>query len=121
MDVLLFPRRIDPNRGWFGGRFRCLSDEPLGVQVEHPVQCALAGGLNGFSLAVVDLIRCHQAETGMVVVLIIPGEEAAAEVLGILDAAEAFGEFRLVFQGLEVGLRERVVVGGVGPAVRGDA
>ena len=38
------------------------------------------------------------------------------------NAAEALGELGLVFQGLEVGLRERVVVGGVGPAVRlGDA
>ena len=58
----------------------------------------------------------------MVMVLVVPGEEAAAEVLGILDAAEALGELGLVFQGLEVGFRERVVVGGVGPAVRlGDA
>src|SRR4051812_1234843 len=74
------------------------------------------------SLAVMDLIGRHQAETGMMVVLIVPGEEAATEVLGVLDAAEAPGELGLVFQGLEVSLRERVVVGGVGPAVRpGDA
>ena len=56
-----------------------------------------------------DLIRRHQAETGVVMVLIVPGEEAAAELFGVLDAAEAAGEFRLVFQGLEVGLRERRV------------
>src|SRR4051812_19779756 len=69
-----------------------------------------------------DLIRCHQAEAGMMVVLVVPGEEAAAEVFGILDAAEPAGEFGLVLQGLEMGLGERVVVGGVGPAVRlGDA
>jgi hypothetical protein len=41
---------------------------------------------------------------------VIPGEETAAEGPGILDAAEALGELRLVFQGLEMGLRERVVV-----------
>src|SRR4051812_7225902 len=58
----------------------------------------------------------------MVMVLIVPGEEAAAEVLGVLDAAEPAGKFRLVLQRLEVGLRERVVIGRVGPAVRpGDA
>ena len=74
------------------------------------------------SLAVVDLVRGHQAEAGMMVVLVVPSEEVTAEVLGVLDAAEALGELGLVFQGLEVGLRERVVVGGVGPAVRpGDA
>jgi hypothetical protein len=40
----------------------------------------LAGGLDSFGLAVMDLIGCHQAEAGMVVVLIVPGEEAAADV-----------------------------------------
>ena len=54
----------------------------------------------------------------MVVVLIVPGEEATAELFGVLDAAEAAGEFRLVFQGLEVSFRERVVIGCMGPAVR---
>ena len=47
------------------------------------------------------------------VVLDVPGEEAA-EVLGVLDATETFGEIRLVIQGLEVSFRERVVVGGGG-------
>ena len=85
-------------------------------------QHALASGLNGFGLSIMDLIRRHQAETGVVMVLIVPGEEAAAELFGVLDAAEAAGEFRLVFQGLEVGLGERIVIGGVRPAVRpGDA
>jgi hypothetical protein len=34
------------------------------------------------------------------VILVVPGEEAAAEGPGILDAAEAPGELRLVFQRL---------------------
>ena len=69
-----------------------------------------------------DLIGCHQAETGMVVVLVVPSEEAAAEVPGILGAAEATGKFRLIFQSLEVSFRERVVIGCMGPAVRfGDS
>jgi len=54
--VLRFQGRIDPDRGWFGGRFRCLSDQPLGVQAESVVECALAGGLDGVGLAVMDLI-----------------------------------------------------------------
>ena len=41
------------------------------------------------SLAIVDLVRGHEAEAGMVMVLVVPGEEAAAKVLGILNAAEA--------------------------------
>jgi hypothetical protein len=49
-----------------------------------------------------DLIGRHQAKIGMVVVLVVPGEEAAAKVLGVLDAAEAFGKFGLVFEGPRV-------------------
>jgi hypothetical protein len=44
------------------------------------VQCALAGGLDTFGLTVVDLVRGHEAEAGMVMVLVVPGEEAAADV-----------------------------------------
>src|SRR5664279_1448372 len=58
----------------------------------------------------------------MVMVLIVPIEEAAAERLGVLDAAEALRKLRLVFHGFEVALRERIVIGGVRPAVGfGDA
>ena len=58
----------------------------------------------------------------MVVVLVVPIEEAAAEASGVLDAAEALGELRLVLEGLEVAFGERVVVGDMRPVVRaGDA
>src|SRR6516225_5894886 len=68
------------------------------------------------------LIGRHQADAGMVMLLIVPIEEAAAERLGVLDAAEAPWKLRLVFHGFEVAFRERIVVGGVRPAVRfGDA
>jgi hypothetical protein len=36
------------------------------------------------------------------VIAIVPVEEMPAEDLGVLDRAEAFGEFRLIFQGFEV-------------------
>jgi hypothetical protein len=68
-------------------------------------QDILAGGMDGWSLPVVHLIWGHQADTGVVMMLIIPQEEGSAEPLCILDAAEAFGELRLVFQGLEMRLR----------------
>ena len=53
-------------------------------------------------------------------VLIIPGEEAAAEDAGRVDGLKPFGEFRLIFQCLEVGFRERVVIRGVWTAVGFD-
>ena len=53
-------------------------------------------------------------------VFIIPGEEAAAEDAGLVDGFEPFGEFWLIFQCLEVGFREWVVIRGVWAAVGFD-
>ena len=53
-------------------------------------------------------------------VFIIPGEETAAEGACPVDGFEPFGEFRLIFQCLEVGFREWVVIRGVWPAVGFD-
>src|SRR5674476_632448 len=61
-------------------------------------------------------------QASMVVVLIVPCEEAAAERFGVLNAAETLRKLRLVFHGFEVAFRERVVIGCVRPAVGfGDA
>jgi hypothetical protein len=61
-------------------------------------QDVLTGGMDGVGLAVLHLVRGHQADADMMVILVVPSEEAAAEGPGILDAAETFGELRLVFQ-----------------------
>jgi hypothetical protein len=79
-------------------------------------------GVDLVGLTVVHLVGRHQADAGMVVVLIVPIEEAAAERLGVLDTAETLRKLRLVFHGFEVAFRERIVIGGVRPAVGfGDA
>jgi len=52
------------------------------------VESFLAGCVDLVGLTVVDLVRRHQADASMVVVLIIPIEEATAEGLRILDAAD---------------------------------
>ena len=44
---------------------------------------------------------------------VVPVEEATAEAFGVLDAAKALGEGRLILEGLEVAFGERVVVGGI--------
>ncbi len=51
----------------------------------------LLGGVDGVCLAVMDLIGCYQADAGMMVVLIVPGQKASIDCLGVLDAAEALG------------------------------
>ena len=86
------------------------------------IEGELAGGVNGIDLAIVHLIRGHQADPGMVMFLIVPDEECATETSCVLDAAEAFGKARLILQGLEVAFGERVVVGRMRTIMRaGDA
>ena len=48
--------------------------------------------MDGLRLAVVHLVRRHQSDADVMVILVIPGEETAAEGPGILDAAEALGD-----------------------------
>jgi hypothetical protein len=59
--------------------------------------------VDGIGLTVVDLIRCHQADPDMVMLLIVPIEKAATEAFGVLDAAEALREARLILEGFEDG------------------
>ena len=66
-------------------------------------------------LSEVDLVGCHQADSCVMMVFVIPVEEAAAERAGLVDGLESFGEFRMIFQLLEVGLREGVVIRRVRP------
>ena len=87
-----------------------VADEPLRCAEERRIQGSLAGGVDCAGLPEVDLIRCHEADACVMMVARLPGEEAAAERAGLNDGLEPFGEFRLIFQRLEVGLRERVVV-----------
>ena len=60
---------------------------------------SLAGCVDLVGLTVVDLVWRHQADASMVVILIIPIEEAAAEGLRILDAAEPLRKLGLASRG----------------------
>ena len=71
---------IDPDGGGFGGWYGGLFDEALWLGVEGAVEGPLSGGMDVVSLAVVDLVRGHEAEARMVMVLVVPGEDAAADV-----------------------------------------
>ena len=99
-----------------------LSDEALGGFAEGAIERDLTSGMDLVGLTIVHLVGRHQADAGVVMVLIVPIEEAAAERFGVLDATEALRKLRLVFHGFEVAFRERIVIGGVRPAVGfGDA
>jgi hypothetical protein len=110
--------RIDPCGGWFGRRGGRFFDEALRVFSERMIEGELAGGVNGIDLAMVHLIRGHQTDPGMVMVLVVPIEEAATETSCVLDAAEAFRKAWLILQGLEVAFGERVIVGRVRTVMR---
>ncbi len=109
--------RVDPSGGWFFGWDWRVIDEALWVGGEGGGKGELGGGVDGVSLAVMDLVGCHQAEACMVVRGVIQAEEVTTEPLGMVFAAEAFGELWPVFEGLEVAFRERIVVGDMRPAV----
>ena len=81
-----------------------------GVLRNAPGKRGLAGGVDCLGLSEVDLIGRHQADADVVMVFVVPGEDVAAECAGLVDGLKAFGEFRLIFQRLEVGLRKGVVV-----------
>ena len=116
MDWLCGFWRVDPDGGWDLWWFWGLAHKPLGRAEKRGVKRGLAGGIDDVGLPEVDLVGCHQADACVMRVFVIPGCEPSAERAGVVDGLETFGEFRLIFQRLEVGLRERVVIRAVRPA-----
>jgi len=83
---------VDPGSGWHGGWFGHFADEAFRVGLVGAGEDLLSRGVDSVCLSVMDLIGGHQADAGMVVVLVVPFEEASTECLGVLDAAEALRE-----------------------------
>ena len=50
----------------------------------------------------VNVSRCVKAQTRMVVVIVVPAEEALAEGASILDGAETVGKLRSILERLEM-------------------
>ena len=96
--------RVDPDSFRDLWWFWALADQAVRRASEGRIKRDLAGGMDGVGLPEVDLIRCHQPDACVMMVLIILGEETAAESACILDGLIPLGEFRLIFQGLELGL-----------------
>ncbi|MDP3959845.1 MAG: hypothetical protein Q8Q26_07245 [Pseudorhodobacter sp.] len=90
--------------------------DPLGCAEKRRVKGVLAGGVEGVGLQEVDLIRCLQADARVMTIFVIPGEVAAAERASLVAGLEPFGEFRKIFQRLEVGFGEQFVIRCMWPA-----
>ena len=87
-----------------------MADEAFGCAAERGVECGLACGEERLGLPEVALIRRHQADACMMMIFVTPCEESSAEGFGVTDVFKPGRKFRLIFQRLEVRLRERVVV-----------
>ena len=94
-------RWVDPDGGWLVGRFWWLSDEAFGVVLEGAVERYLAGCMDFIGLSIMNLIRRHQAKADMVVRLIIPHEEHAAECLASSMQPKRAGKFGWYFKVLK--------------------
>jgi hypothetical protein len=103
---------------WFG----LLSDKAFGGSAEGAVECGLAGGVDLVGLTAVHLVgassgRCQRGDGPDCT-----NRRSPAERFGVLNATESLRKLRPVFHGFEVAFRERIVIGGVRPAVGfGDA
>ena len=88
MDFLDFERRIDPGGDWFSGRLWRHFDEAFWVGLEGTIRDSLARVVDFVGLALMELVRRHQADAGVVMVANIPIEKVAAVHLYLLDASE---------------------------------
>ena len=68
--------------------------------------------------AIVNIVRRQHADAAVAMLGVVPREERAAMARGVLDAREATRKAGLVFQGLELRLRERIVIADLGSAER---
>src|SRR3954470_15323912 len=96
-----FPGRVDPGLGWHRRRHGDFADEALWIGLVCLCQDVLTGGMDGLGLAVMHLVGGHQSNADVMVTLIVPSEEAAAECPGILNAAETLGDCGWYFRVLK--------------------
>lgn len=85
MDWLCGFQRVDPDRSRDLWRFGAHADKPLRGAEKRGVKRVLAGGVDCVGRPKVDLVGRHQADTCVMMVFVIPGEEAAAKCAGLVD------------------------------------
>ena len=73
------------------------------------------------SLTMVHRGRREQAQSRVVVFVVVPGKEVNAEGAALVVGRETFGELRPVFEGFELRLAVVFVVGYPWPGMRSDA
>ena len=94
--------------------------QAAGVLDESPMSfekdLAPSGG-ELFGATIVNVGRCHEADSRAPVVMIVVVEELAAKHSAVLDATKTTGELRAILQRFELGLGVGIVVRDVGSGV----
>src|SRR5438552_4078047 len=101
---------IDPDGRGTRRRLRYAPGKPFGMRGMRRRQDLGAADDASLGQAVVDIVRREQAEAGVTVLGVVPGEEDVAMRSGILDRAEPVREVGPVLERFELRLREGIVV-----------
>ena len=114
--VFFLLRRVDPDFVRQGLGFRGAVDEPFGVLSPGILQGALALFEDALGASLVDIAGGEHGDTGVSMLVVVPGEEGSAERGRGVDVVEAAREAGMVLEGFELGFGERVVVADPGSA-----
>ena len=88
---LFFRRRIDPNRLGHRRRFRRSVDEASGVPAKSLGQNSASMVEQARSLTVVNDRGSHQTDRAVVMFVVVPGEQLAADREGVFEGTESVG------------------------------
>ena len=114
-----FRRPIDPGGCWerFGPWWPL--DEPLGMGSVRGQTGAVPDGEDRGGAAVVDVGRREIAEAAVMVRVVVPREQIAADAARVFERAEPVRKLGAVLQGPELRFRERIVVAHARPRMTG--
>jgi hypothetical protein len=92
---------VDPRRGRQLGRGGRLADEPLRVSLVGRVEHIGPGGVQLCGVAVVECGRGHQSDPGVTARVVVPVNERAAVLAGMVDRVEPGGNAGRYFRVLK--------------------
>ena len=95
-----------------------LTDEAFWMKPVGGIENTLSVLTDFGSKTIMDHGGSHHADSRVTMVVVVPGEEGLAKSTAVLNAAKAVGKLGPVLHGSELTFRERIVVGGIGAAVR---
>ena len=97
--------------------FRRLPHETFRVRLIRHIENRLTLFEDACGLPVVNHGRREQRQARVAMFLVVPAKESLTECTAVLNAPEAVGELRPIFQGAELTFRIRIVIGDVRTAV----